>query len=147
MALVRWSPVRNAFTINSELDRLFDNFLSERTGSSDVLSDGLPAVDVEETEHEFVVSAEIPGMQKKDIKISFEKNYLTLSGEKKAEKETKNGNFYHRERTYGKFNRSIPIPVGVMLDKIEAVYEQGVLTIKIPKTEEAKPKQIEIKVK
>ena len=147
MALVRWSPIRNAFTINSELDRLFDNFLSERAGSSDDLSDGLPAIDVEETEQEFVVTAEIPGMNKKDIKISFENNYLSLSGEKKAEKEAKEANFYRRERSYGKFSRSIPVPVGVMLDKIEAVYDQGVLTVKIPKTEEAKPKQIEIKVK
>lgn len=147
MTLVRWSPIRNAFTVNSEIDRLFDNFLSERMGSADALTDGMPVIDVEEKEQEFMVTAEIPGMQKKDIKISFENNYLTLSGEKKDIRETKESNFYHRERTYGKFSRSIPIPVGVMLDKIEAEYEQGVLTVKIPKTEEAKPKQIEIKVK
>ena len=147
MALVRWSPVRNAFTINSEIDRLFDNFLSDRMSGTDALSDGIPAVDVEETEQEFLVTAEIPGMQKKDIKISFENNYLTLSGEKKESKESKEANFYRKERSYGKFSRSIPIPVGVMLDKIEAEYEQGILTVKIPKTEEAKPKQIEIKVK
>jgi len=147
MALVRWSPIRNAFTVNSEIDRLFDNFLSERMNSSDALSDGIPAIDVEETEQEFLVTAEIPGMQKKDIKISFENNYLTLSGEKKESKESKDSNFYHKERSYGKFSRSIPVPAGVMLDKIEAEYEQGILKVKIPKTEEAKPKQIEIKVK
>jgi HSP20 family protein len=147
MALVRWSPIRNAFTVNSEIDRLFDNFLSERMGSSDALSDGIPAIDVEETEQEFLVTAELPGMQKKDIKISFENNYLTLSGEKKESKVSKESNFYRKERSYGRFSRSIPVPSGVMLDKIEAEYEQGVLKVKIPKTEEAKPKQIEIKVK
>ena len=147
MALVRWSPIRNAFTVNSEIDRLFDNFLSERMGSSDDLSDGIPAIDVEETEQEFLITSEIPGMQKKDIKISFENNYLNLSGEKKASNETKDRNFYRKERSYGRFSRSVPVPTGVMLDKIEAEYEQGVLTVKIPKTEEAKPKNIEIKVK
>jgi len=116
-------------------------------GSSDDLSDGIPAIDVEETEQEFLITSEIPGMQKKDIKISFENNYLNLSGEKKASNETKDRNFYRKERSYGRFSRSVPVPTGVMLDKIEAEYEQGVLTVKIPKTEEAKPKNIEIKVK
>jgi HSP20 family protein len=147
MTLVRWSPIRNAFTVNSEIDRLFDNFLSEKMGSADALTDGMPAIDVEETEQEFLVMAEIPGMLKKDIKISFENNYLTLSGEKKDKYESKEANFYRKERTYGRFSRSIPIPAGIMLDKIEAEYEQGVLTVKIPKAEEAKSKQIEIKVK
>lgn len=147
MTLVRWSPLRNAFTVKSELDRLFDNFLSERVGSSDNISDDLPLIDVEETDHEFLVTAEVPGMQKKDIKITFENNYLNISGEKKEIRENKDHNFYQKERTYGKFSRSIAIPAGVMLDKIDAEYEQGVLTVKIPKTEEAKPKQIDIKVR
>ena len=99
------------------------------------------------TEQEFLISAEIPGIKKDDVKITFENNYLTISGEKKSKKDVKEENFHHSERSYGKFSRTIAIPAGVMLDKIEAEYEQGVLSIKIPKAEEAKPKQIEVKVK
>lgn len=147
MALVRWNPARSVFTLKSDMDRLFDNFFSDRLGLTDSLADMTPAIDVEETDQAFHVTAEIPGMSKDDIKITFENNYLSISGEKKAKKEVKEENYHQIERRFGKFSRTLAIPVGVKLDKIEANYDQGVLTITIPKAEEAKPKQIEVKVK
>lgn len=147
MALVRFTPGRSIFSLKSDMDRLFDNFFTERWDAGDSISDMSPVIDVEENENQFVVSAEIPGMVKDDIKITFENNYLMISGEKKSKKESKNENVHYTERNYGKFSRSIPIPSGVMLDKISAEYEQGVLTVKVPKAEEAKPKQVEVKVK
>lgn len=128
------------------MDRLFDEFFRTGMEVTDRV-DLTPLVDVEENDDEFVISAELPGMKRDDIKITFDNNMLNISGEKKAEKEMKEENFHRMERSYGKFSRTIPIPSGVKLDKIDAVYEDGVLTVHIPKTEEAKPKQIEIKVK
>lgn len=145
MALVRFNPARSIFSLKSDMDRLFDNFFSDSSDTTDSYYDVIPQLDIEENEHEFNIYAELPGMKKDDIKITFENNYLTISGEKKA-KENQD-NFHHTERRFGKFNRSMGIPSGVMLDKIEAEYEQGVLSVKIPKAEESKPKQIAVKVK
>jgi HSP20 family protein len=147
MAVVRFNPERSIFSLKSDMDRLFDNFFSDRPSQIESYSDIIPIVDVEETEQEFLITAELPGIKKDDIKITFENNYLTISGEKKAKKDMKKENYHHMERSYGKFSRTLAIPAGVMLDKIEAEYEQGILNIKIPKAEEAKPKQIEVKVK
>jgi len=147
MSVVRWNPERSIFSLKSDMDRLFDNFFTDRTSQLQSYSDITPIVDVEETDQEFLISVEIPGIKKDDIKITFENNYLTISGEKKIKKDVKKENFHHMERSYGKFSRTLAIPAGVKLDKIEAEYEQGVLNIKVPKAEEAKPKQIEVKVK
>jgi HSP20 family protein len=147
MPVVRWNPERSIFSLKSDMDRLFDNFFTDRSSQLQSYTDITPIVDVEETDHEFLISVEIPGIKKDDIKITFENNYLTISGEKKNKKDVKNENFHHSERSYGKFSRTLAIPAGVMLDNIEAEYEQGVLSVKIPKAEEAKPKQIEVKVK
>ncbi|MEJ2054804.1 MAG: Hsp20/alpha crystallin family protein [Calditrichaceae bacterium] len=147
MPIVRWNPEKSIFSLRSDMDRLFDNFFSEGPDQLQSYSALNPVIDVEETDQDFLISAEIPGMKKDDIKITFENNYLNISGEKKAKKEVKQENYHHAERSYGKFSRTIAIPSGVMLDKIEAEYEQGVLNIKIPKAEEAKPKQIDVKIK
>ncbi|MBN1406766.1 MAG: Hsp20/alpha crystallin family protein [Calditrichaceae bacterium] len=147
MPIVRWNPERSIFSLKSDMDRLFDNFFTDRPGQLQSYSDMTPIVDVEETDQAFLITAEVPGIKKDDIKITFENNYLTISGEKKVEKDRKDKNFHHMERSFGKFSRTLGIPAGVMLDKIEAEYDQGILNIKIPKAEEAKPKQIEVKVK
>ncbi|HID38573.1 MAG TPA: Hsp20/alpha crystallin family protein [Calditrichaeota bacterium] len=144
--LTRWSPARSIFTLKNDMDRLFDEFFRSGLDVAERV-DLTPLVDVEETDDEFIISAELPGMKRNEIKITFENNILNISGEKKAGKEIKEDNYHRMERSYGKFSRTIPIPSGVKLDKIDAVYEDGVLTVHIPKTEEAKPKQIEIKVK
>jgi HSP20 family protein len=102
-------------------------------------------VDVKETDTEIVVKAEIPGMDAKDINISVAGDLLTIKGEKKSEREEKEENYHLVERSYGAFSRSLALPAAVDLEKIEAKYDKGVLTVTCPKKEEIKPKAIEIK--
>jgi HSP20 family protein len=106
-----------------------------------------PAVDIAEQENAYEVKMELPGVNKEDVKISLESNILTIRGEKKQEKEEKQKNLHSVERTYGSFQRSFTLPTTVKSDKIDAVFTDGVLSITLPKIEESKPKQIEVKVK
>ncbi len=148
MTLIRYNPVRNLFDLRTSVDRLFDDFFGLERGTMREPSLAVvPAVDLEETDDAFKITAELPGMDKKDIHITFENNVLTISGEKKAEKEIKEENYHRLERSYGKFQRSFELPGYINRDKIEADYKDGVLHITVPKSEEAKPKQIEVKVK
>ena len=148
MALVRWRPARDFLNIRDEIDRMFDEFfgtLPERltTGLENVWT---PSVDISETDNDIIVTAELPGVKKDDIKISLQDNVLTLRGEKKQEKEEKNENFHRVERTYGMFQRSFTLPAPVDANKIKARFKDGVLKITLPKTEEAKMKEIPISV-
>lgn len=153
MSLIRWNPTRDVATFPSdilnmqrEINRMFDGFF--RGGIQD---DGslfpsvwTPAVDVAEHDNEYLVKVELPGVSKDDVKITMQDNVLTIRGEKKQEKESS----YHRvERSYGSFQRSFTLPTTVKNDRIEASYRDGILSITLPKAEEAKPKQIEVKVK
>lgn len=147
MAIIRFNPNQGLFTLKSNMDRLFDDFFSDNWDAPKRSDQILPPVDVFENKNEFVLHVEVPGIKKDDIKITFENNYLNISGEKKSTDERKNENYHQLERSFGKFHRSISIPAGIMLDKINAEYQQGVLSITIPKAEEAKPKEIEVKVK
>lgn len=147
MTVVKFNPARSIFSLKNNMDRLFDDFFTDPVDKSESYYDVVPVIDIEETDHEFKVFAEIPGVKKDDIKITFENNYLTVSGEKKAYENKKTEDFHNIERNFGKFSRTMAIPTGVMLDKIEAEYDQGVLSITIPKTEEAKPKKIAVKVR
>lgn len=106
-----------------------------------------PAVDVAEHENNYVVNVELPGINKDNVKITMHENVLTIEGEKKAEKEEKGKNYHLVERSYGSFKRSFSLPKNVKSDAIEAEYINGVLSVSIPKAEEVKPKQIEVKVK
>lgn len=133
--------------LQREMNQLFNNFFNDwnlptfSTRESAVI----PTVDVVESEKDIRVTAEIPGIDEKNIEISVMGNALTISGEKKEEKEEK-GQTYHRiERSYGSFSRTIPLPVEVDPDKTEAVYKNGVLTVTLPKVEQAKRRKIEIK--
>jgi HSP20 family protein len=103
-----------------------------------------PAVDIYETEGEILVQAELPGVDRKDITLHLEKNVLTLKGERRFEKETKQENYHRIERAYGGFSRSFSIPATVEEDKIRAEYKDGILKIALPKKEQVKPKQIQI---
>ncbi len=104
-----------------------------------------PAIDVREDEDAFVIAAELPGMSKDEVKIQFEEGVLTLSGEKKVESEKKGRTWHRMERRYGRFSRSIALPAGVDVDAADAKLEGGLLEIRIPKTEESKPKTVPIK--
>jgi HSP20 family protein len=136
-------------SFDSEINTMFDKFMRGGTaddGSSDV-SHWMPAADVAEYEDEYQVKVEIPGVSKDDVKITMQENILTIHGEKKQEKESKDSNYHRAERSYGSFQRSFTLPTSVKHDKIEASYNDGILTIALPKAEEAKPRQIEVKVK
>lgn len=138
--LDQWSPLSR---LRDELNRAF--FDPEFDAG---LYEGswLPAVDVNEDKDKITVKAELPGMKKEDIDVSLHENTLILSGEKKCETEDKKGDVYRSERCYGRFQRAIQLPWSVEHSKIDASYRDGVLTVQLPKSETAKPKQIDVKV-
>ncbi len=149
MAIVKYDPWRDVLSLRDEIDRLFEDFFPVKSGERrDYLAEvWAPAIDIYETKDDVVVKAELPGMNKEDIKINIVDNSLVIEGEKKQEKEVKEENYYRVERRYGVFRRAIEIPVPVKTENVEATYKDGVLEIKLPKKEEAKPKEIEVKVK
>jgi len=156
MSLIRWNPVHELdrwpsdfISVQRDINRLFDNFLRSGSPVEETMATSYfaPAVDIAEQENEYVVKVELPGVAKDEVKISVESNILTIKGEKKQEKEEKNKNFHRVERSYGSFQRSFTLPSTVKNDKIDAVFNNGILTITMPKSEEAKPKQIEVKVR
>ena len=148
MSLIRWRPTRDLLSIRDEVNRLFDNFFTGLPERRRGLLEGewAPSVDVAETDNEVVVTAELPGVEQDDVDITITDDVLTLKGEKKEEKEVKEKNYHRIERSYGSFQRSVSLPAGVQADKAKATYKDGVLHITVPKTEEAKPKQIKIDV-
>lgn len=139
--------------IQNEMNRMFDRFFDEPFGltrlSEQRFSAFLPSVDVSETEKEIKVTAELPGMDEKDIEIRLDHDNLIISGEKKAENEEKGKNFHHVERSYGSFERVIPLAGEVDPEKIEAVFQKGVLNVTLPKPASivSKTRKIEIKAK
>lgn len=132
----------------SGVERLFDDFfgVSRDLGMPASLRSWAPAVDIEETEADYRLKAELPGLKKEDVKISVEDNVLTLSGERKEEKSEKNRKVHRLERSYGSFVRSFSLPSSIAADKVTAAYKDGVLEIVVPKKEEAKPRQVDIKI-
>jgi HSP20 family protein len=141
MTLVRWNPAQELASMEVDrLNRMFSDFYG------DVFTRGwVPAVDIYETpEHEFVIKAELPEMKREDINLSFENNVLTLRGERKFDQEVRREAFQRFERQYGAFTRSFTLPATVDGTRIRATYKDGVLTVRVPQREEAKPKQIEV---
>jgi HSP20 family protein len=158
MTLVRWKPLRDITpwhpsdlleefdSFQREIDRMFDRF---RGGMLDegTTPTWLPAVDIVEQKDDYIVKVDLPGLTKNDVKITVQNDILTIRGEKKQEKESKEQNVHRMERSYGMFQRSFTLPSSVKSEKIDAVFADGVLTITLPKVEEAKAKEIEVKVK
>jgi HSP20 family protein len=146
MDIMEWKPFREVTKLRHEMDRLWDDYFgSGRRAFKPMQAEWIPSVDVSETADKVTVKAEIPGIDSKDIDISISGDLLTIKGEKKTEHEEKEENYHLVERSCGSFSRSLRLPVGVVADKIEASYKQGVLTIVCPKKEEVKAKAIEIK--
>jgi HSP20 family protein len=141
-----WRPFRELDHIKREMDRLWDSFFERRPARVEEVSEWLPSLDVSETDSEYMVKVEVPGIDPKDIDISLMNNLLTIKGEKKHEKEEKEENYHLVERSYGSFTRTIRLPSQVQNDKINATYKNGVLKVVLPKTEEAKKKEIKVKV-
>jgi HSP20 family protein len=142
-----WSPFRHLSLLRDEIDRLFDSPLDALTSNSQQFLNGwLPTIDLYEDRDHLVLKAELPGMKKEDIDISLHGEVLTLSGERKEEETFDKAETYRAERFLGRFQRTLTLPVRVDASKVQASYKDGILTVTLPKAEEAKPKQIEVKV-
>ena len=144
-AVTRWEPFRGAATLQEQANRMFNELLG-RPGEESSLTSWAPAVDIYETEHELVVKADLPDVDPKGLDIRVENNVLTIRGERKFEKKVSEENYLRVERTYGSFSRSFSLANTVNAEAIKADYQNGVLTLSIPKREEAKPKQIKVNV-
>ncbi len=136
-------PFRELTTLQERLSRVFDDLLPTPTKSKDT-SEWIPAVDIYETKDAIHIEVEAPGMKEEDIKINLENNTLTIFGERKFERKEEGKNYYRMERSYGSFSRSFLLPENVDVEKIQAKYKDGLLTIVIPKKPESKPKEIPI---
>jgi HSP20 family protein len=139
------SPFRGVTTLQDQINRLFHDAF-ERTGEESNLTAWAPAVDIFENEQELVVKADLPEIDPKDLDIRVENNILTIRGERKFEKKVNEDNYLRVERAYGAFSRSFSLASTVNPEGIKADYQSGVLTLSIPKREEAKPKQIKVNV-
>jgi len=136
-------PLEQISNLRDEVNRLFESPLA---GLTQAFNSWSPAVDLYEDKDNVVVKAELPGMKKEEIDVSLHEGALTISGERKIEREEK-GETYRSERFFGRFQRSVMLPSAVDESKVSASYKDGILTITLPKSEEAKPKQIEVSVK
>ena len=141
--LTRWDPFQEMLSLRSTVDRLLDNSFGTLSTADQNFSWGL-ALDVVEKGDEFLVKASVPGISPEDIEVTFNNNVLTIKGEIKSEAESTEDRYHMRERRYGSFSRSISLDSRINADKIEANYEKGVLTLRLPKVEEVKPKRIAI---
>lgn len=141
----RWEPFRGLSTLQEQLNRAFEDF-GGRGNSESALTSWAPAVDIYETEHELVVKADLPDIDPQSLDIRVENNVLTIRGERKFEKKVSEENYLRVERAYGSFSRSFALANTVNTEAIQAGYEHGVLSLTIPKREEAKPKQIKVNV-
>ncbi|HSD64093.1 MAG TPA: Hsp20/alpha crystallin family protein [Ignavibacteriaceae bacterium] len=154
MAIVRWDPSRDLLNIEREFNRMFQSF-NNRFGFGDSDNDVMeyenamwtPLTDISEDDNNFTLKLDLPGVKKEDVKINYENGQLSISGERKQEHEKKNSKYHRVERSYGRYFRSFNLPSKIQEDKIDAEFKDGQLTITVPKSEDAKPKQIEVKIK
>jgi HSP20 family protein len=141
-SLIKWEPMGEVLTLRDVMDSLFqDSFVGRR--SLRPLYDA-PALDVMETSENVVVKASVPGVKPEDLDVTISDDVLTIKGESKVEEKVEDGNYIRQERRYGAFQRSVELPGPLVADKAEAKYQDGVLTLTVPKAEEAKPKSIKI---
>jgi len=144
-SIVRWDPFREMMSLRDVMDRLVDDaFVRPTSGLGTLYS---PAVDMIENEDEVVVKASLPGVRSDDINISVTGDALTIRGEMKSERDEEKDNYIFRERRSGGFSRSLALPTSVVADKAKAEFENGILTLSLPKAEEVKPKTITVKAK
>ena len=147
MALVRWEPARELSSLQSEMNRVFNTFFDTPNGANGGgLRPWVPSMDLVETDEQFVLRADLPGLSEGDVSIELEDNVLTVAGERKAEHEDKKEGFYRMERSFGQFRRSLTLPDGVDPDGIAATFDKGVLEVRIPKPEERKPRRVAIQL-
>jgi HSP20 family protein len=138
----RWNDLQPLAKLRDQIDRMFED---PAIGATEFFGSWSPAVDVLEDKDKLTVKAELPGFRREDIEVALHGNNLVLSGERKQENEHKEGEFYRAERFYGKFRRSIQLPYGVDIGKIQANYRDGVLTVMLPKSENTSGHRIDVK--
>lgn len=143
--LTRWEPMRDLLSMRKQMDRMFDEFFTQPPASFEKL--GTPLVDMYQTEEDVVVKTTLPGVDPNDIDIHITGDVLSIRAEIKHEEEVDEENYHMHEHRYSSFARTIPLPVDVLADKAKASMDNGVLTLTLPKSEQAKPKSIEVKVK
>jgi HSP20 family protein len=148
MALVRWDPTRELDSLQGEMNRLFSTFFDAPKGGN---GNGgtrrwIPPMDLVETQDHFVLKADLPGMGEQDVNIELENSVLTIAGERKAEHEEQHEGYYRLERATGTFSRALTLPEGIDPDAVTAAFDNGVLTVRIPKPEQAKPRRVKIGV-
>jgi len=148
MALIRWEPATELNTIQSEMNRLFNTFFDQPAGRSSAAAERrwIPAMDIVETPEHYVLRADLPGLSDEDVNVQLEENVLTISGERKAEEEHRQEGYYRLERAVGGFSRSLTLPDGVDPEGVQAHFDRGVLEIRVPKPEQKKPRQVQIKL-
>jgi HSP20 family protein len=144
--LSTWPGFGRLTDIRDEIDRLFESPLADWTRTSNLLSGWTPALDLYEDKDNLFVKVELPGMKREDIEVSLHEGSLSISGERKSEQKHEDADVYRAERFVGRFQRTVTLPTPVAADKVKAQYKDGVLTITLPKTEEAKPKHIDVNV-
>ncbi len=153
MTLTRWNPTKDILGMEKEFSKLFDSFNNrfglKSSGNDDELMNAVwsPLTDVIEDEERYSLRLDLPGVKKEDVKITYVNGQLAISGERHSEKEKKDATYHHIERSFGKYYRAFNLPEKIVEDKIDADFKDGILNISIPKAEEAKPKQIEVKIK
>jgi HSP20 family protein len=145
MAIVRWDPVRELDSFQTDMNRLFDGFFGARDGAS---GGGhrrwIPAMDLVETDEHLVLRADLPGMSEDDVEIEIKDGVLTVSGERKAEHEEKQEGYYRVERAFGGFTRSLSLPQGIDAGEVTAGFDRGVLEVRVPRPAERKPTRVQI---
>ena len=144
MTIVRWEPFRELSSLQTEMNRLFNAAFEGPGGGNGGARRWTPAMDLLETEDEFVLRADLPGLSESDVNIELEDNVLTVSGERKTEHEDKREGFYRMERAYGSFSRSLTLPKGIDPEAVTAGFDRGVLEVRVPKPEQRKPRRINI---
>jgi HSP20 family protein len=149
MTMMRWDPFKEMMSLRQAMDRLFEDSFVRRPHWWPALAEGaLPlSLEMYQTANDVVVKAAVPGVKPEEVDISITGDTLTIKGERKEEKEVKEADYFLKEHVYGSYSRTVAIPVPVQADKAEATFENGILTLTLPKKEEAKPKQVKIKPK
>jgi HSP20 family protein len=145
VTIVRWEPFRELSSLQTEMNRLFNAAFGDMPNSGTGGSRRwIPAMDLLETDDDFVLRADLPGMTESDVNIELEDNVLTVSGERKSEHEDRREGFHRLERAFGSFSRSLTLPKGIDPEAVNASFNQGVLEVRVPKPEQRKPRRISI---
>ena len=146
IAIERWRPFGSVAKWDSEVNRLFDGFFGRPTGTSSGEQMWAPALDMYETKDDIVLNFELPGVREKDVTLSITGDVLTLKGERAFDRDVKDESYHHVERVFGKFERSVQLPMEVQAEKVQATYRDGMLEVRLPKAEEVKPREIKINI-